>query len=146
MSYMFSPIHKIYPVFEYEKIEQNAEDENVTMSTYSRFWDVVWDVVWFVVYLVIQMSMGYIYLFVMRRFEVHKIVSGTLIYPIVLLNYAATEVGKSLIGKAHRLRIKFMLMMLSAEILILSLVVWHDLFFLGSLDASEEVFASFPRF
>ena len=128
MSYMFSPIHKIYPVFEYEKIEQNAEDENVTMSTYSRFWDVVWDVVWFVVYLVIQMSMGYIYLFVMRRFEVHKIVTGTLIYPIVLLNYAGAEVSKSLLSQIYPTRIKFVLMMLSAEILILSLVVWHDLF------------------
>ena len=119
MSHMSVPIRKIIPVFEYEEIPQHT-DASDTTSTYSPSWDI------FKFFL--HLMLGYGYLSLLYYFEVHKIVTGTLIYPIVLLNYAGAEVSKSLLSQIYPTRIKFVLMMLSAEILILSLVVWHDLF------------------
>ena len=144
MSYLMSPIHRILPHYEYKKIEEN---DKVTTP-------------WFIIgtKMSLQVVLGYSYLWVMRMFQVNNIVSATLVYPIVLINYAGTEVSIALFRdanciermralfrdtssntdsdygipdpdtKAHPIHIKFMLMMLSAQILLLSLVVWDDLF------------------
>ena len=131
MSYLMSPIHRILPHYEYKKIEEN---DKVTTP-------------WFIIgtKMILQVVLGYSYLWVMRMFQVNNIVSATLVYPIVLINYAGTEVSIALFrdansdtdsddanpdpdADAHPIHIKFMLMMLSAQILLLSLVVWDDLY------------------
>jgi hypothetical protein len=119
MSRLLSPINYILPVFAYEKIQQKTqEDEEVTSRECS--------LKCLGIKMLLQFVLGYIYLSVMRWFEVHLIVTGTLIYPIVLLNYAGMEVVVVLFCNVYRTPIKFMLMMLSAQILLLSLVVVDD--------------------
>ena len=135
MSHLMPPINRIPPHYEYKKIEEN---DKVTSP-------------WFYIgiKMVAQVVLGYIYLSVMRLFQVNNIVTATLIYPIVLINYAGMEVIVALFrdansefaplgvgittdpdADAHPIHIKFMLMMLSAQILLLSLVVWDDLYFI----------------
>ena len=131
MSYLMSPIHRILPHYEYKKIKEN---DKVTSP-------------WFLIgtKMSLQVVLGYFYLWAMRMFQVNNIVTATLIYPIVLINYASMEVIVALFrdansdtdsddanpdpdADAHPIHIKFMLMMLSAQILLLSLVVWDDLY------------------
>jgi len=119
MSRLLSPINYILPVFAYEKIQQKTqEDEEVTSKECS--------LKCLGIKMLSQFVLGYIYLSVMRWFQVHLIVTGTLIYPIVLLNYAGMEMVVVLFYDVYRTPIKFMLMMLSAQILLLSLVVVDD--------------------
>ena len=122
MSYQKFPISLILPHYHYQKIEEN---DKVTVP-------------WFFIgtKMTLQVLLGYLYLWAMRPPQVNKIVTATLIYPIVLVNYAGTEVVVSLCRKSNSnattqpIHIKFILMMLSAQILILSLVVWNDLYIL----------------
>ena len=119
MSRLLPPINYILPVFAYEKIQQTPqEDEEVTSKECS--------LKCLGIKMLSQFVLGYIYLSVMRWFQVHLIVTGTLIYPIVLLNYAGMEMVVVLFCDVYRTPIKFMLMMLSAQILLLSLVVVDD--------------------
>ena len=134
MSYLMSPIHRILPHYEYKKIKEN---DKVTSPWLSRRK--------IAIKMVLQVALGYSYLWAMRMFQVNNIVTATLIYPIVLINYASMEVIVALFrdansdtdsddanpdpdADAHPIHIKFMLMMLSAQILLLSLVVWDDLY------------------
>ena len=129
MSQLFPPINFVYPVFTYHKIEQH-EDTEIVPTEWFRFTNLLYCAKKISIMAIpaIPLLLGYTILTVMHWFEVHSIVTGTLIYPIILVNYAAKEVGQSLFTQNHPTRIKFTLMQLSTEILILSVVVWHDLF------------------
>ena len=123
MSQLLTPINRIYPAFTYHKIEQHPDDKEIVSANsfpYRNFPNFL--------ALVIPLCLGYAYLSVMRWLEVHRIVSATFIYPIVLVNYAATKTGQSLFNYKAPQPIKITLMQLSTEILIWSVVVCHDLF------------------
>ena len=94
MSQLFSPINNVYPVFTYHKIEQHEDTESVP-TAWCRFTNLLYCVKKISIMAIpaIPLLLGYTILTVMHWFEVHSIVTGTLIYPIVLVNYAAKEVG-----------------------------------------------------
>ena len=141
MSHLMPPIHLIVPHYGYQKIE---EQDKVT-SALIKVMHSTSCIKVIEIKMGMQLVLGYVYLWIMHRLQVNNIVSATLIYPIVLINYAGTEVTIALFrdansntnsdygipdpdANAHPIHIKFTLMILSAQILLLSLVVWDDLF------------------
>ena len=73
----------------------------------------------------------------MRELNVHRNVTAIVIYPIVLINYASTQLcmllcsrrkikSMSSVKSPAKPPVKFVLMSLSLQMLILALVVWFE--------------------